>query len=193
MIHRAYFFDNVRYYLDSDQSLTQDQVDGLNTLLDYYETIGTDSEDGWCDDRMLAYVLATTWHETAFTMQPIQEYGGESYLKSKPYYPWYGRGYVQLTWQENYATQDEKLGLNGALLANADLALDPEIAKQVLFGGMRDGDFTGRRLDDFFTTELTDWYNARTIVNAHDRASDIAGYAEKFLNAISHTFSGPVA
>jgi len=193
MIHRAYFFDNVRYYLDSDQSLTQDQVDGLNTLLDYYETIGTDSEDGWCDDRMLAYVLATTWHETAFTMQPIREYGGESYLQSKPYYPWYGRGYVQLTWQENYATQDEKLGLNGALLANADLALDPEIAKQVLFGGMRDGDFTGRRLDDFFTTELTDWYNARTIVNAHDRASDIAGYAEKFLNAISHTFSGPVA
>jgi len=196
MIHRHYFFDSVRAYLDADKSLNQGQVDGLNLLLAFYEA--DDPPEGDFDDRMFAYILATTWHETAFTCQPIAEYGKG---KGKPYgvpdpqtgQTYYGRGYVQLTWKENYQRQDTKLGLGGRLVANADLALDPEIAAQILFGGMFDGDFTGKRLVDFFTVDLTDWYNARTIVNAHDQATTIAGYAEKFLNAISHTFPPPRA
>lgn len=189
MIHRAYFFDNVRYYLDSNRALAPDQVAGLEALLGYYESpAGADF-----DDRMVAYILATTWHETAFTMQPIQEYGGQAYLKSKPYYPWFGRGYVQLTWEDNYKRQDQKLGLGGALTRDPDLALTPPVALPVLFGGMRDGDFTGKKLADFFTIDTTDWYEARTIVNGHDRAADIGAYAEKFLNALSHTFDPPRA
>jgi len=187
MIHRAYFFDSVRYYLDSNRALTAEQVDGLEALLGYYEgPAGVDF-----DDRMLAYILATTWHETAFTMQPIREYGSQSYLQSKPYYPWFGRGYVQLTWEDNYKRQDKKLNLGGALVRDPDLALTPPVALPVLFLGMRDGDFTGKRLAAFFTVEETDWYNARTIVNGHDCAADIAAYAEKFLNAIAHTFDPP--
>lgn len=193
MIHRRYFFDSVRYYLDGDRTLSQEQVTGAETLLGYYEAHADEY-----DDRMVAYVLATAWHETAFRLAPIAEYGkgaGKQYGQPDPDtgQAYYGRGYVQLTWRENYERQDEKLGLGGALVTNADLALDPDIAVQVLFGGMRDGDFTGACLRSFFTVDLTDWYNARTIVNGHDRASDIASYAELFLNAMSHTFDPPRA
>jgi len=197
MIHRPYFFDSVRFYLDSNQSLTQTQVDGLNMLLDYYEKVGI---EGFADyeDRYFAYILATAWHETAFTVQPIAEYGkgaGKPYgVPAGPYNQvYYGRGFVQLTWYDNYKTQDDKLGLNGNLVQNADLALDPEIATEILFAGMRDGDFTGKKLADYFTADTTDWYNARRIVNATDQATTIAGYAEKYLNAIAHTFAPPRA
>lgn len=183
MIHRGYFFENIKHYLF--KSFTQPQVDGLEVFLNWYDNENPElPSTHHLDDRMLAYVLATTYHETAATMQPVIEYGGESYLKGKSYYPWYGRGYVQLTWEENYAKQDEKLGLRGTLMETPDLALNPEIAKQVIIYGMADGDFTGKGLGEFFTGDVTDWYNARTIVNGHDRADDIAAYAELFHNAI---------
>lgn len=183
-IHRKYFFDGVRAALY--KSLAQSQVDGLNIFLDWYDDENPAIPDKYhLDDRMFAYVLATVYHETAATMQPIREYGSTSYLKSKPYYPYYGRGYVQLTWKDNYATQDQKLGLQGALVQDPDTALDPTIALQVILGGMCDGDFTGKRLANFFTDSLTDWVEARTIVNGHDRAHDVAAYAVDFVNAIT--------
>jgi hypothetical protein len=186
VIHRGYFFENIKHYLF--KSFRQEQIDGLNVFLDWYDRENPPLPERYhIDDRCLAYILATTYHETAATMQPVVEYGGDSYLKAKPYYPWHGRGYVQLTWEDNYKRQDKKLGLRGALIQDPDLALDPEIAKQVIIKGMYDGDFTGVGLGRFFTDDLTDWYNARTIVNGHDRASDIAQYAEKFANALTHT------
>jgi len=186
-IHRDYFFDSIRYYL-AGGSLTQGQVDGANLLLAWFDLQNPDLPDQHhLDDRMLAYCFATAWHETAFTLQPVVESGGESYLKSKPYYPWYGRGLVQLTWDYNYQKQDDKLHLKGALMANPDLALDPTLATTILLLGMADGDFTGKRLGDYFTDDLTDWYNARRIVNGTDKANEIASYAEKFCNAITHT------
>ena len=140
---------------------------------------------------MLAYILATTFHETASTMQPIEEYGkGSTKPYGKPAGPYsqkyYGRGYVQLTWYDNYKRQDDKLSLNNDLEQRPDIALDPMIALQVIVFGMVDGDFTGRKLSQYFTSDDTNWYDARTIVNGHDKASTIAGYGEQFLNAISH-------
>jgi putative chitinase len=187
-IQRKYFFDSVRDSLFGG-SLNQSQVEGLNTLLDYAELHGV-------DDRHLAYILATAGLETGWTMQPIAEWGkgaGHSYGEPDPQtgQTYYGRGYVQLTHKSNYEKQDEKLGLKGRLVQNADLALDPEIAKKILFGGMRDGDFTSHCLDDHIickdpTTDTTDFYNARKIVNGLDRAQDIKNYAVKFANAITH-------
>ena len=188
MIQRKYFFDSVRSSLFAG-SLNQGQVDGLNALLDYAEGSGT-------DDRHLAYILATTFHETAQTMAPIAEYGkgkGKSYgVPAGPYgQTYYGRGYVQLTWYDNYVKQDKKLGLGGELVKNADLALDPTIALQILFGGMADGDFTGVGLPKYIpcvdpTSDATDFYNARKIVNGLDCATMIQGYAQKFANALTH-------
>jgi len=190
-IHRKYFFDNIKYYLF--KSFNQGQVDGLNVFLDWYDNKNPPLPERYhLDDRMLAYVLATTYHETAATMQPIAEYGkgkGKKYGTPDPQtgQTYYGRGYVQLTWKDNYQRQDTKLKLGGSLVKKADRALEPGIALEVIIGGMIDGDFTGKRLGQFFTDQLTNWYDARTIVNGYDQASLIAGYAEKFNNAISQT------
>src|SRR5215471_16429867 len=102
MIQRKYFFDAMRASLFG--SYTQSQVDGLNVFLDWHDNnMPPIPERYHLDDRSFAYVLATTYHETGATFQPIKEWGSESYLKSQPYYPYYGRGYVQLTWEANYA------------------------------------------------------------------------------------------
>jgi hypothetical protein len=184
-IHRKYFFDAVRTSLFQG-SLTQEQVDGLNVLLDEGEA------RGW-DHRWLAYLLGTTYHETAKTMQPIAEYGrgaGKPYGVPDPStgQTYYGRGYVQLTWKENYQKMQDLLSV--PLVAEPDLALEPEIACQVIFHGMETGTFTGVGLPDYFTDTLTDWVNARRIVNALDRADAIAGYAEQFHAALSWTPGG---
>ena len=188
-IQRKYFFDSVRGSLFAGH-MNQDQVDGMNLMLDFAESIG-------CDDRHLAYILATTFHETAQTMQPIAEYGkgkGKPYgVPAGPYGQiYYGRGYVQLTWYDNYKKQDDKLGLGGALVQNADLAMDPEFALQIIFGGMYNGDFTGVGLPKYITctdpsSDTTDFYNARKIVNGLDCASLIQSYALSFGNANAHS------
>ncbi|TWB19529.1 putative chitinase [Rhizobium sp. ERR 1071] len=87
-----------------------------------------------------------------------------------------GRGLVQITGHDNYA----KYGIGD----NPDQALDPTKAVEILFDGMTNGRFTGKKLSDFFNATVTDWLGARQIINGTDRAADIAGYAKKFLAAI---------
>src|SRR5262249_19861483 len=101
---------------------------------------------------------------------------------------YYGLGYVQLTWKDNYQKQDAKLDLGGSLVAKADPALEPDIAILVLFEGVRDGGFTGEKLSNYFNDTLTDWANARNIVNPGDKSTyqTIANYALKFCAAITH-------
>ena len=102
---RKHFFDTVRKDLFRG-TLTQAQVDGMNYLLAIWERHFEEPNprDG---TKWLAYALATFFHETAERMEPIEEYGkgsGKSY--GKPAGPhgqcYYGRGYVQLTWETNY-------------------------------------------------------------------------------------------
>lgn len=141
-------------------------------------------------------MLATTYHETAATIQPIEEFGkGRKYdygrrlkMSRKPYTDtnaiFFGRGYVQLTWYENYAKAGRILGLD--LLNKPELALNPDVATKILFIGMELGTFTGKRLSDYFNDTKEDWVNARRIINGIDKAQTIAEYAKKFHAAISH-------
>ena len=62
------FFDHIRETLGP---LSQSQVDGINALLAATDGMSTDHR---------AYVLATAWHETARTMQPITEFGSRKYF-----------------------------------------------------------------------------------------------------------------
>lgn len=149
--------------------LSQAQVDGINQILDEWESRGLR------DDRWLAYLLATTFHETAATMQPVRERGGEAYLRSKKYYPWVGEGLVQVTWEANH----RKFGATKP----GQLMTWP-IALRALFDGMTKGMFTGKKLADFFSATTDDPVNARRIVNGTDKAKLIAGYHRNFLDAI---------
>lgn len=160
--------------------LNQSQVDGINTILKAV------SDFGLTDLRHISYVLATAYHETARTMQPIEEYGkgkGHNYgvaIKGKVYY---GRGYVQLTWLSNYVTMGKLLDVN--FVDNPALACDPEIAAKIMLEGMTRGMFTGYKLDDYISGSKCDYKNARRIINGIDRASDVAEYATKFEQGLN--------
>lgn len=174
-IDRKKFFDGVRQQPFSGK-LTAGQVSGMTAILDEWE------RRKLTDLRMLAYMLGTVKWETDHTMQPIKEGGGINYLKSKRYYPWYGRGYVQLTWQKNYQKfRDRILKLFDAdIIATPDLAMRPDIAAYVMFEGMLRGEFTGKKLSDYFTANKADWLSARKIINGTDRQAEIAAISKQF-------------
>lgn len=185
MIDRKKFFDTVREPL-FDGSMTQQQVDGCNVILDYYE----EHPEVCCQLPQLAYILATTFHETAETMSPIEEYGkgkGKKYGKpdSQTGKTYYGRGYVQLTWKDNYEKQDKKLNLDGMLVRYPELVMDYHNALEILFKGSMDGDFTGKGIPDYISNNKCDFRNCRRVINGLDRCDDIAGYAETFLKALT--------
>ena len=148
------------------------------------------------DQRWLAYILATVYHETDFTMQTIPEEGhGAGHPYGKPVAPYgqiyYGRGYVQLTWLFNYQHANDQLHHAGLLtpdqdlVKNPDLALDPDIAGAILVLGMTQGWFTHYDLSDFFNSRRTDFTHARLIINGMDCAAQIAVYAGHFRDALS--------
>lgn len=138
---------------------------------------------GSTDKRQQAYVYATTFHETGATMLPIKERGSEKYLKSKKYWPWIGRGFVQLTHQSNYKFAGEMLGID--LLTDPNKAMEPTIAAKILVSGMMEGWFTSKKLHDYINETRCDYIQARRIINILDKAELIAGYAQKFEKALS--------
>jgi len=165
-------------------SLSTKQVEGLTAILDEWE------EKLWnLDDRYLAYVFATVYHETDRQFQGIREYGrgkGKKYgvpdkITKQVYY---GRGFVQLTWKYNYQAMSQTCGVD--LVANPDLALDLANCVKITFGGMLHGTFTGKSLKDYFNDKKEDWVNARRIINGTDKANLISEYAKKFYSAISY-------
>ena len=179
---RDAFFHTISVSLFSG-NLKQSQKDGMNAILDEWGANYNGS-----DTRYLAYMLATTFHETANTMQPIAEYGkGAKYAYGVPDpetgQTYYGRGFVQLTWKNNYAKFGQLLGLN--LVGNPDLAMGMAAATQIMFIGMTKGMYTGKKLADYLNSNGTDWVNARRIINGTDKAERIAGYAEQFYTAIA--------
>jgi putative chitinase len=180
-MNRAIFFANVRARPFGGR-MTRAQVGGLEALLD------AAAARGLVDRRRLAYVLATSFHETAGAMAPVREAGrgrGRAYGRPDPQtgLVYYGRGHVQITWKANYARLGARLGLD---LARApDLALEPKIAADILILGMVEGLFTGRSLETFLGPEKDDWVGARRVVNGLDRADLVAGYARAFDAALA--------
>jgi len=130
----------------------------------------------------VAYVLATVEHETAGTFQPVREayWESEDWRKAhlQSYYPYYGRGYVQLTWKYNYQAYGEKLAID--LEGNPDLALDATNAMFILIDGFKNGVFTGKKLTDYINDNGTDFINARRCINGLDCAEKIAALAENY-------------
>lgn len=175
----------------------QKQVDSINLILDECKA------NNVCDNRKVAYILATAVHEVGKSLQPVREGFAQTNqgainavtalfnkgVISKNYAlpvngkSYYGRGFVQLTWDYNYKLAGQKLGID--LYNNPDLALHGNVASKILVRGMLEGWFTGRKLDQYFNDTTTDWTNARRIVNGTDKADLIASYAVKFHNAMN--------
>lgn len=133
-----------------------------------------------------AYVLASAYWESGRTMRPVREafWLSEEWRKKNltRYYPYYGRGYVQITWANNYSKASVLLSVN--LSANPDLALEKKYALPILVLGMKEGWFTGKKLSDYIQGTKKDYEEARRIVNGTDRAATIAGLAESYEEAL---------
>ena len=158
------------------------------------------------DRRWLAYILATAFHETAYTIQPVRETLAESEARAieileaafaagrlswvkTPYWrrdedgrSWHGRGLVQLTHKRNYEAMSVLTGID--LVADPDRAMEMDAAVTILIEGMLQGSFTGHKLADHLNATAEDWVNARCIVNGTDRAEKLAAYAMAFHAAI---------
>lgn len=177
MIDRKIFFDQIRHQ-PFPGAISATQVGGCNAILD-------EAEKRKFDLRWTAYCLATAYHETAKTMLPIAEYGrgkGRAYAEPINGRVYYGRGYVQLTWIKNYEAMGKILKVD--LVTDPELALNPKIASGIMFEGMIRGTFTSKKLSDYFNDKLTDWVNARKIINGLDKAETIASYARQFHGAL---------
>lgn len=175
-------------------SLTQAQVDGINTILAASERLPVSHR---------AYLLATAYHETGRRMQPVREAFGTSDADTirrldaawkagkmpqvkAPYWrldadgkAWFGRGFVQITHKANYAKAGAMVGKD--LVRTPGLALEPGIAAKILVEGCERGIFTGKKLSDYLPG---DYAGARRVVNGTDRAELIAGYARSFERAL---------
>ena len=184
----ATFFDVIRAELFNG-TLNQEQVDGHNEIAVACDLMLPHDE---VFRQNTSYCFGTFYWETAQTMQPIEEYGKGN---GKDYYPWYGRGYVQLTWEENYQKQQDKMGQYAETLGLYDipwrvhddktLALNPSTSGIISVRGMYDGDFTGVGLPDYIKPGMVNYVEARRIVNGTDKQYEIAEFAQIYERAFA--------
>ncbi len=147
------------------------------------------------DIRWAAYMLATAYIETGLSFLPVEEngkgagrpygdaevvidvhgYRGVKHAKYKNVY--YGRGYCQITYKNNYRNMGNNLGYGDELYINPQKVLEKKIAYDIISYGMRNGTFTGVKLGDYINGKKCDYTNARQIINGNDRDTEIAGYA----------------
>ena len=181
-------------------SLSQEAVDNINLIVETCEKYGLTYPQ-------TAYLLATTYHETAHTFKPIEEYGkgkgrkygtiytntegvkygiagsgGDTYLYSDYHHLYYGRGFTQLTHWVNYKFAGEQLGID--LINNPDLALHPKYSAEILVKGSINGWFTSKKLSDYINDKSKNYYQARRVINGLDKAQQIADIAVVFEKAL---------
>lgn len=94
-----------------------------------------------------------------------------------------GRGLPQTTGKANYQWAKELTGVD--VITNPDLMKELPISVQTMFEGMLNGKYCGVRLSTFFNDKITDWKNARRIINRNDKDDIIGSYAKTFFDALS--------
>lgn len=157
-----------------------DQANDIMFIIDEFEKC-----EYLTDYKHLAYILATIQHETGNKFRPIKEYGqgrGKKYGKAIKGRIYYGRGYVQLTWWDNYKKAGDLLNID--LVSDPDKALEKDTSIKIAFIGMHKGLFTGKKLSDYINDTKEDPLEARRIINGTDKNILIASYYYYWIEAI---------
>ena len=166
------------------------------------------AHQGVTDKAQIAYMLATAQRESSFGTDMTEGWGPSanqrhydtpgdpknlgnhanpdpnSRYTNGDGYRYRGRGYVQITGLNHYKEWSKMLGVD--LVKNPELAVNPKYAAQIMVQGMTHGLFTGHSLSKYIDSSkgLYDFHNARTVVNGHDKADEIAGNAHTYLRAL---------
>lgn len=183
------FYDLVRKNISLDgthTSLKQSQAEGFELIIK--EAIKRDTLR-----NQLAYILATTWYETGYTMQPIEEYGkghGKKYGRKdrKTGKVYYGRSYPQVTWKFNYQKLKDYYGVD--FVSYPEKVMEPKYAIPLLFDGMENGWWTGKKLSNYITLRKSNFVGARRIINGTDKAQMFANFAKVFDEALKESGYG---
>lgn len=166
------------------------------------------------DTRWLAYVLATALHESR--LHPVREHFGKTdqesidklrrwasglsnsnirrnvyrYTTPDPVtgHAYFGRGFVQLTWADNYKRADGFLDIpkddkDRSFYWNPNFQLEPNNSVRTLYSGMVYGWYRRSHclLRYVFPKQPADYRRARNIVNGGlDKTARITGYANAF-------------
>lgn len=149
--------------------------------------LGECQKQGVTDKQQIAYILATTVHESGAGKYMEEIASGSAYEGRKDLgnnqsgdgVRYKGRGFVQITGRNNYTNWSKKLGID--LVGNPEQAERPEIAARILVQGMKEGSFTGKKLSDYIGGGKQDFEGARRIVNGTDKAGTFAATARKIL------------
>lgn len=161
----------------------------------------------WCDHynvnnpNHIGYIIGTVSGESAF--RPQQERRANPriepilYERQNRYWHtgYFGRGYIQITWRDNYERLGRRIGIGDRLVTNPSLALDPDIASHITIVGMVEGLFCvdtrfpqprpRARLSLYDLPDGSfDFLNARRIVNLMDKAETFASYGRWYANVL---------
>ena len=155
------------------------------------------------DNRQIAYILSTVKWECVFKNIKEIWWENKSYWKmdSKTWNAYYGRWFVQLTHKWNYEKftkiiKESRLKFkdnNWNILTSQqlDLVKNPDtiiksndLASFILIYWMKNGTFTGKKLDDYINSTKTDFKNARRIINWMDKADLFESNAQEYLRKI---------
>lgn len=205
-------------------SLDQSQVDALNAILAAWKTYGdgddrklsyilatAQHESGFKPvSENLNYTTAERIHKvwpkrfpTVLSAQPYVKkpqklanlvYGGKlGNTEPNDGWDYRGRGFVQLTGKANYAKFSPLVAYD--LVETPDFAKSIEPAARILVIGMMKGMFTGKPLGSYINATLSDFFNARSVVNGDKTrlegkvtvGTKIANVAQKFLDALNVT------
>jgi hypothetical protein len=189
--------------------LTNDMRVAIGGLFDTWEA------EGDTDPKRLAFILATARRESMGTWQPVREAPkckedeacrervigrlladrAAKYNRAlRPNYAqpalngrrYYGRGYIQLTFESNYKHADRRLGNGTTLHDNPDRAMELATAQLILVRGMLAGWFGSHKpLSYYLDNNREDWIHARDNVNpGSDNKAITAESAKEILACI---------
>src|SRR5688572_27279490 len=218
---REFFYDKVRGAVFGG-TLTESQVRNMDQILDALEE--ADVHNPW----HVGAVMGTARIEVGSAMKPVREGFASSnsgaiaavnqlyregrikknYAKPDPEtgLSYYGRGYPQTTWKENYLKSGQILGVGDMFVKDPDLLLQPIWAARAMVAMMKAGEYRkGKSLGSMLPAgEPTEAQivNSRDIINGDkDKrrgksrqtiGQEYAGFVKKFAAAVKIDFEAPV-